>query len=319
MNLFIFPGQGAQYSGIGSDLHQQFQSVKDIYAEANDILGFDITQLSFSGDEAEITLTKNTQPILVTHHYACLTAFQELSDGKITADITAGHSLGEYTALVAAGKLSFADALKLVRKRGELMGKHGEGEMMALTVGVDIAQPIAENYYCAVAGCNLADQTVVGGSSDDLSKLEQAFTAEYPRKKAIRLKTEGAFHTYYMVTAAKEFRADLDNTTFTNSDTTVLSNTTGLAHEDDPTSIRSKLFTQLFSPVLWHKNLMTAYELGVTNVYEFGGGIGNGETPAEKRANLEGMVKKAYRSQERSIQHQAVINSDTLQAATSDS
>lgn len=316
MNLFIFPGQGAQYRGIGSDLYAEYSIVRDTYTEASDALGFDIAKLSFEADEAEITLTKNTQPVLVTHHIACLRVFNALTDHTVPAHLTAGHSLGEYSALVAADKLAFSDALQLVRKRGELMSEFGTGEMMALTAAREDVTNLAQRHYCDIAGCNLPDQTVVGGQSDDLALLEAAFLAQYPKKRAVRLKTEGAFHTYYMTEAAREFRAALEATTFNSSDTQVLANVDGNLHEDDPDAIRSKLFYQLINPVLWYQNLMSAYDQGVTAVYEFGGGIGKSEGPSERKANLESMVKKAYRKAERSISHTAIINNASLAAAT---
>lgn len=313
--MFLFPGQGAQYPGIGSDLHARFDCVKKIYQEASDTLGIDMQQLSFDDPNDEINLTRNTQPVLVTHHIACLRAFEEVSEGKLTADMTAGHSLGEYSALVAAGALTFAQAVQLVRKRGELMGELGEGEMQALTMEVGDARTLADEFYCGIAACNMQDQTVVGGKPEDLERLEAAMKERFPRKRATRLKTEGAFHTYYMVEAAKAFREVLDATAFATPQCQVLANYTGGFHDDSADSIRSRLFLQLFNPVLWHDNLLTAHNAGVRRVIEFGGGIGKGELPAEKRANLEGIVKKTFRGAENPPEHYAVINQDSLAAS----
>lgn len=308
--LFIFPGQGAQYAGIGSDLFAHSDLVKETYAQANDVLGFDVQQLSFTDPDNKINLTRYTQPVLLTHQVACLRAFRE--QNSINADYYAGHSLGEYTALVAADWLSFEDALLSVKRRGELMSEYGTGEMTAFSMDMDTLQAYADQFYCGIAGCNLPDQTVVGGSSEDLEKLEAAMSEAFPRKRFTRLKTEGAFHTYYMVQAAILFREHLNSVTFTPNETKVASNFTGGFHDPDPQAIRSKLFYQLFHPVMWHKNLMTIHGEGLDQVFEFGGGIGTGETPAEKRPNLEGMIKKAFRHEEHKPEYKAIINVEGL-------
>lgn len=313
--MFIFPGQGSQYQGIGSDIHREFACARAVYEQASNLLGYDIAELSAQGPEEKITLTRYTQPILVTHHLACLAVFRELTDGRIQPGVTAGHSLGEYSALVAAGALSFEDALRLVQKRGEFMSEYGAGEMLALPLSLDEAQPLAEKHYCAVAGCNLKDQTVVGGLPADLDTLTAEVSELYPRKRPVRLKTEGAFHTYYMVNAAQHFRAELDQAAFSIGTTRVLSNYTGEFHDPDPASIRTRLFFQLFHPVLWLQCLTTAFTAGVSQVIEFGGGIGTGTTPAEKRPNLESIIKKAQRGTDFEVSYQSAINLATLTAA----
>jgi [acyl-carrier-protein] S-malonyltransferase len=180
--FYVFPGQGSQYAGMGSDLHEEFAVARDIYAKAGDVLGYDIAELSFADPEDKLNLTRYTQPALLTHSVACLEVFRELTDDRLRPAIAAGHSLGEYTALVAAGILSFEDALKLVQKRGELMGTHGEGEMSAFPLDLETIKPIAEKYRCAVAGCNLPEQTVIGGRSEDLEQVEQAVQEQFARK-----------------------------------------------------------------------------------------------------------------------------------------
>ena len=132
--IFIFPGQGSQYPGIGSDLHAAFDSARQVYEQASDVLGYNMARLSFEDPDAQINLTRYTQPVLLTHHIACLQVYRELAGEPMQPVAAGGHSLGEYSALVTAGALSFEDALRLVAKRGELMGTHGEGEMAALTV-----------------------------------------------------------------------------------------------------------------------------------------------------------------------------------------
>ncbi len=310
--LYVFPGQGSQYAGMGSDLHEEFEVARQVYAQAGDVLGYDIEELSFADPEDKLNLTRFTQPALLTHSVACLEIFRELTDDRLKPAITAGHSLGEYTALVAAGVLSFESALKLVQKRGELMGTHGEGEMSAFPLDLDTIRPIAERFNCAVAGCNLPEQTVVGGRSEDLERLENEVREQFARKRPVRLKTEGAFHTFYMDKAAELFRPVLEDAQFGSAAARVLSNYTGGYHEDDAAKIREGLYYQLFNPVLWHANLLTAFGDGVRLIIEFGGGIGAAASPDGKRPNLEGMIKTAKMAAEYEADYLPAINAPSL-------
>lgn len=313
--MFVFPGQGSQYRGMGSDLYQDFAAARQVYDRANEVLGFDLRDLSFNDPSGEIGLTRNTQPALLTHQIACLRVFEELTGGRLSPALAAGHSLGEYSALVAAGALGFDDALRLVRRRGELMGQHGEGGMLALTLDAETARPLADRHYCQVASCNLPDQTVVGGRDADLDALAADLAARMPRKRAIRLATEGAFHTYFMVTAARLFRDDLDRAGFSAPNLGVLSNYTGGLHDIDPASIRTRLFFQLFNPVDWVGCLNTAIAQQVTTFVEFGGGLGAEEGPAAKRPNLESIIRKTLKVAGVEARHVAAINCETLRAA----
>ncbi|TFG84869.1 MAG: ACP S-malonyltransferase [Chromatiales bacterium] len=313
--MFVFPGQGSQYRGMGSDLYQEFAVAREVYDRANDVLGFDLRQLSFEDPAGELGLTRNTQPALLTHHIACLRVFEQLTAGRLQPALAAGHSLGEYSALVAAGALGFDDALRLVRRRGELMGEYGEGGMLALTLDVDTARPLADRHYCQVASCNLPDQTVVGGRDSDLDALAADLAERMPRKRAIRLATEGAFHTYFMVTAAQLFRADLDRAAFSAPGVGVLSNYTGGLHDLEPQAIRTRLFFQLFNPVNWVGCLNTALAGEVTTFIEFGGGLGAEDGPAAKRPNLESIIRKTLKAGGVEAQHVAAINCATLHAA----
>jgi [acyl-carrier-protein] S-malonyltransferase len=299
---------------MGQDLCDAYPAARKIYDRAAEVLGYDLYDLCCNGPEEKLNLTRYTQPALLTHHMACLEVFHELTEGRVSADMAAGHSLGEYSALVAAGSLTFESALDLVRQRGELMGEHGEGEMTAFPLEQETVKPVAERFHCAVAGCNLPAQTVIGGRADDLENVEAVMADEHPRKRAVRLKTEGAFHTYYMVTAARHYREVLAAATFSEPNVPVLSNFTGGFHEADADSIRSRLFFQLFHPVMWHANLVSALEAGVDRVIEFGGGIGPGEAEA-KRPNLEGMIKKALRGTEYELDYLAAINRQTVEAS----
>jgi [acyl-carrier-protein] S-malonyltransferase len=313
--IFVFPGQGSQYTGIGSDLCAEFASARQVYEQASDVLGYDMAKLSSENPDDQINLTRFTQPVLLTHHIACLTVYRELATDPLIPAAAAGHSLGEYSALVAANALSFEDALRLVAKRGELMGTYGEGEMAALTVDLETARPLADKHFCGIAGLNLPDQTVVGGAGADLDALAAEMEQLMPTKRAVRLKTEGAFHTYYMVEAARRFRESLAEATFAPAELKVLSNYTGGFHEDNAESIKSRLFFQLFHPVNWVGCLQSALDDGITLFVEFGGGIGTGEGPSEKRPNLEGIIKKFTRRSKPKPDYIPAINLETIRAA----
>ncbi len=310
--MFVFPGQGSQYVGMGSDLRRDFPVARRLYEQANDIVGYDLVKLCLEGPEEELRFTRHTQPALLVHSLACLEIFRELTDNRVQPALAGGHSLGEYCALVAAGTLSFETALRLVQKRGEFMGTYGAGEMLAFPLHLDNVQPLAEKHYCVVAARNLPDQTVVGGLGEDLDQLTADAHAHFPRKRPTRLKTEGAFHTFYMITAARHYRPVLDAATMSAPTIRVLSNYTGTYHDSNPAAIKTGLFFQLFHPVKWIDNLETAFHAGVTTIVEFGGGLGSGPAPEDKRPNLEGMIKKALRGSDFSAHYHPAINSQTL-------
>jgi [acyl-carrier-protein] S-malonyltransferase len=311
--LYVFPGQGSQYEGMGKDICAAFEVADRVYDSATEVLGYDIRDMSFNNPDDQLNLTRHTQPALLTHHIACLEVFRHKTGASVQPTMAAGHSLGEYSALVAADALTFETALRLVQKRGELMGEHGQGEMTAFMMALDDIRPLAEELNCAVSACNQPMQTVVGGSSADLAALEAKVAEEFPRKKAIRLKTEGAFHTYYMDKAADLFRSALDDAEMRPPGIRVLSNFTGGFHDDDVEGIKERLYLQLKAPVMWNDNLMTAFGEGIDKVFEFGGGIGPAG-PEEKRPNLESMIKKAARAAGSDTTYTPAINKATLDA-----
>lgn len=312
--LFVFPGQGSQYKSMGSDLCKEYETARKVYQQASEVLGYDVAEISFEDPREQLNLTRYTQPALLTHSIACLEVFKDLTDDRLKPSMAAGHSLGEYSALVAAKALSFESALKLVQKRGELMGTYGEGEMSAFPMAIDLVRPIAERFHCAIAGCNLPDQTVIGGRAEDLALVEQQVQEQFERKNPVRLKTEGAFHTYYMVEAARHYRAVLETAEFEPSDVQVSSNFTGGFHESDPVGIRARLFFQLFHPVMWFSNLQTAFADGVEAIIEFGGGIGFGTEPEGKRPNLAGIIKKTQRATGHKVNYMSAINCPTIKS-----
>jgi [acyl-carrier-protein] S-malonyltransferase len=176
------------------------------------------------------------------------------------------------------------------------------------------ATALADKHYCAIAGSNLPDQTVVGGETSDIEALSADLAALHPNKRGVRLNTEGAFHTYLMVVAAQEFRKVLEATELGALGVDTLSNYTGSVHESASSAIRSRLFFQLFNPVKWSSCMSTAMDAGVDAVIEFGGGIGKGEGPDGKRPNLETIVKKSLKWREHQAQYFAAINAKTIRA-----
>jgi [acyl-carrier-protein] S-malonyltransferase len=310
--LYLFPGQGSHYRGMGSDLVGEFPVTKDLYERASAVVGYDMTELSFRDPREELNKTRFTQPALLTHEIACLEALRTLVGDRVRPALGAGHSLGEYSALVMAGALTFENALKLVSRRGALMSELGRGGMVATTLDLAAASALADKYFCGIAAHNMLDQVVIAGESADLDKLGAEMEAA--KKRAVRLNTEGAFHTFLMVAAAQQFRQVLEATELAPVTTDVVSNYTGGLHTSSPEAIRSRLFFQLFNPVQWVGCMNTAIDAGIDVVIEFGGGIGKGEGPDGKRPNLETIVKKSLKSRERQAQYLPAINAATIRA-----
>jgi [acyl-carrier-protein] S-malonyltransferase len=310
--LYLFPGQGSQYRGMGSDLVAEFPAAKDIYERASAVIGYDMSELAFRDPREELNKTRFTQPALLTHEIACLEAFRAQVGDRVRPVLGAGHSLGEYSALVMTGALTFENALKLVSRRGALMSELGRGGMVATTLDLPSAAALADKYFCGIGAHNMPDQVVIAGESADLDKL--CADLEAAKKRAVRLNTEGAFHTYLMVAAAQQFRQVLEATHFADVTTAVVSNYTGKLHTSSPETLRSRLFFQLFNPVQWVSCMNTAMEAGVDTVVEFGGGIGKGEGPEGKRPNLETIVKKSLKSREHQAQYLPAINAATIRA-----
>jgi [acyl-carrier-protein] S-malonyltransferase len=297
---------------MGSDLVDAFPVAREIYARSSEIVGYDMTELSFRDPREALSLTRFTQPALLTHQVACLEAFRSLVGERVSPALTAGHSLGEYTALVNAGALTFEAALKLVERRGQLMSEYGRGGMLATTLDLAAATALADKHFCGIGGCNLPDQTVVAGETADLDTLAAELAVTHPNKRGVRLNTEGAFHTYLMVSAAQEFRKVLEQTELGPLATDVVSNYTGKLHESAADAIRSRLFFQLFNPVRWVGCMNTAIDSGIDTVIEFGGGIGKGEGPEGKRPNLESIIKKSLKWREHQAQYLPAINAASI-------
>jgi [acyl-carrier-protein] S-malonyltransferase len=298
---------------MGADLAAEFASARELYERASAVVGYDVLELSTQDPREELNRTRFTQPALLTHEIACLNVLQELTGSRVQPALAGGHSLGEYSALIAAGALTFERALALVAKRGELMSELGRGGMVATSLEFTDAAALAERHYCGIGGHNLPDQTVIAGDDEDLDALLADMAAA--GKRGVRLNTEGAFHTYLMIAAAQQFRAVLERTELDAPKVGVLSNYTGKLHDAAGGAIRSRLFFQLFNPVRWVDCMSTALDSGIDTIVELGGGIGKGEGADSKRPNLESIVKKSLKLRNREAQYVPAINVATIRAA----
>jgi len=274
MVAFVFPGQGSQKVGMGKDLVERFPIAREMYAQADEVLGFPLSRLSFEGPEEELTRTENAQVAILTYS---VIAYRALSERGMKPDVVAGHSLGEFSSLVAAGMLSFPSALQLVRKRGELMAqadpekKGGMAAVLGLPAEVvkAVCDEVSREFYVEPVNYNTPDQVVISGLKEGIAKAEPLLK-EKGAKRVLVLNVSGAFHSALMAEAAKEFRRVLDATEFSRPVCRVISNVT--AREEDETNIREMLFRQIQSPVQWVESVRYMESLGVTQVVEVGPG-----------------------------------------------
>lgn len=273
---FVFPGQGSQFVGMGKEFAEH-DLTKHLFDKANEVLGFDLKGLMLNGPEEELTFTYNTQPALLlagvaAWTYLCKTTNMETQE---MATYVAGHSLGEYVALVAAGVLEFEDALTLVSKRGQFMhaampeGEHGA---MAAILGLDAhkVRTIVESAGCWVANDNSIGQVVISGSNRDVDEASNV-AAEEGAKRVARLNVSAPFHCPLMQSAADKMKEELERVTFSNAQVPVVLNVTG-CDETNGEEIRRMLVQQITSEVCWRESIVHMAEQGITNLYEFGAG-----------------------------------------------
>ena len=192
------------------------------------------------------------------------------------------------------------------------MGAHGEGSMLALPFNYEESASLAEEYDCQVATINLDQQTVVGGTDSNIASLQEGISKLYPKKRTVMLDTEGAFHTDLMMVAAEEFKKTLSVTNFSPMKAPVLSNYSSKVHNESGSETADLLFHQLYKTVDWLGCMRTSVNYAIDTIIEFGGGIGGGEQPSEKRPNLEAITKKNYRGFKREMSYYAAINSSTI-------
>ncbi len=276
MDAFVFPGQGSQYSGMGKDLVDNFNVAKLIFEEANDTLGFDITNLCFSGSEEDLKLTANTQPAILTTSIAALQVLQAETD--LTPTYVAGHSLGEYSALVAAGALTFAAAVKTVRQRGIFMQEAvpvGVGSMAAI-MGIDgedlikLCDDAASGEVVAPANFNSPGQIVIAGHT---TAVERAIVLAKERgaKRALLLPVSAPFHSSLMAPAAQKLQLELEGVVVAAQSCPVVSNVEAQPCQDE-SKVKNLLIEQVCAPVRWDESILKMKELGVSRYIEVGPG-----------------------------------------------
>jgi len=281
---FIFPGQGSQAVGMGKDLFEKFDAAAELYRKADEIMGFHISNLCFDGPADVLKETHITQPALYIHSYI----LTRLIGDKIKADVTAGHSLGEYTANAYADTFSFEDGLRLVKKRGELMKNSGQIQpgTMAAIIGLDsdkvneLCEKASEGKTVQPANYNCPGQIVISGDIEAVQRAMKIAKEEYGVRMAKQLEVSGAFHSDLMLTSAEELRVAIDKTSFHNAKIPVYCNV-----EAEPLEnlelIKNALYRQLMSSVKWDDCVRHMIKDGVKKFYE----IGSGKV-------LTGLVKK---------------------------
>lgn len=285
---FVFPGQGAQAVGMGKDAYDAFGSVQEIFRQADKALGMELTKLIFEGPEEALKQTANTQPALLTVSVAYL---KLLETSGLKADYVAGHSLGEYSALVAAGVLSFEDAVRIVRARGLYMEQavpSGQGAMAAV-LGAErealasLCESItAEGTAVELANVNCPAQIVVSGTAEGVQAVVER-GKDAGAKRVIPLEVSGPFHSSLMKPAAEQLETALADVAFTDASVPVIANVTA-REVTDASSIRELLVEQVYSPVLWEDSMRYLIEQGVDTFVEIGSGT-----------VLAGLIKKIDR------------------------
>lgn len=252
---FVFPGQGAQYAGMGKDFYDNYKSAREIFDKADEALGFSISKLCFEGPEEELKLTFNTQPAILT---VSIAAFSVLKEKGIMPEMAAGHSLGEYSALVAAGAMDFSDAVRIVRQRGSFMQEAvpaGEGAMAAVMGMTDeaiikICQSVEkEGEVVQAVNFNCPNQVVIAGKTESVEKAIVKLK-ENGAKRAVLLPVSAPFHSTLMKPAALKLKEALDKITINDAQIPVFSNVTAQP-ETKAAEIKELLVKQADNPVLW--------------------------------------------------------------------
>lgn len=270
---FVFPGQGSQYIGMGKDLYDKYPEAKNVFDDADKILGFPLTELIFSGDEEELKKTINAQPALLTMSMAC---YMTAKKAKILPKpaFMAGHSLGEYSALTAAGYLSFEDALKLSRERGKLMHEAGlkSAGAMAAVIAIDKFEllKVCEETGAYIANLNCPGQIAISGTVEAV-KSASSLARKRGAKLAIPLQVSGAFHCPLMKPAAEGLKPMIDKAVINDPDTFVIGNTTALPLNDEA-EVKQELSEQVCSCVRWDETISYMVENGVDTFIEIGPG-----------------------------------------------
>jgi [acyl-carrier-protein] S-malonyltransferase len=284
MKAYVFPGQGAQYPGMGKDLYENSAEAKALFEKANEILGFEITKIMFEGTVDDLKETKVTQPAIFLHSVLLAKTVKDFAP-----DMVAGHSLGEFSALVVNGALTFEDGLKLVYKRALAMQKACEAEPSTMAAIVGLDDNIVEEVCASVdevvvpANYNCPGQLVISGSFAGIDKACELLTAR-GAKRALKLTVGGAFHSPLMEPAREELAAAIESTAFSKPVCPVYQNVNARP-TSDPDVIKQNLIAQLTAPVRWTQTVQNMIADGATSFTEIGPGT-----------VLQGLVKKVDRN-----------------------
>ena len=284
-NAIIFPGQGAQEVGMGKSLFENSDAAKDVFLRADEALDMHLSKIIFEGPSEELERTINTQPAILTVSIACFEAYKSLNSLSVStiAKFAAGHSLGEYSALVANKTITLEDGVKLVRERGRLMQEACDrvDSGMAAIIGLeeDIVQDICKESNTQAANVNSPGQIVISGLKTDIETAVK-ISSDRGAKRAIPLKVSGAFHSYLMSSALTEMNEAIKNVPFNNSTIPLIANCSSKPISN-ASEIREELAEQLCGCVYWQKGIELMASKGVTTFYEFGPG-----------KVLSGMVKR---------------------------
>ena len=287
MSVLLFPGQGSQAVGMGSELYQNFNLVKKLFKEADEKLNYQISKIILEGPIDQLQLTKNTQPAILTVSYSIFKVLkEEFGFDFQSVKYYAGHSLGEYSALVCSESLDFKDALYLLHERGQAMQKAvpvGSGAMIAI-LGLktdEISDLIKNNNsegVCEIANDNAEGQVIVSGDKASIDKFQKSLKEK--KIKSIPLKVSAPFHCSLMKPAAEAMKEKINKTNFNNPINQIISNVTAKPEEDIDT-LKKLLVKQIFSPVRWRESIIYMSRMGEKNFIE----IGPGKV-------LSGMVKR---------------------------
>jgi len=284
MKAYVFPGQGAQFSGMGKDLYEASEEAKALFEQANEILGFRITDIMFEGEAEELKQTKVTQPAIFLHS----TILAKLLGERFKPEMVAGHSLGEISALTAAGVLAFEDGLKLVSKRALAMQAACEAEPSTMAAILGLENDVVEDICAKVDGIvvaanyNCPGQLVISGAIDAVNDACEQLK-EAGARRALVLPVGGAFHSPLMEPARAELAQAIESTTFNTPTCPVYQNVTASAITN-PDEIKENLVAQLTAPVCWTQTMQQMIADGVSSFTE----VGPGKV-------LQGLVKKVDR------------------------
>ncbi|MDD4921846.1 MAG: ACP S-malonyltransferase [Bacteroidales bacterium] len=282
MKAYVFPGQGAQFTGMGKDLYENSPLAHDLFEKANEILGFRITDIMFTGSAEDLRQTKVTQPAIFLHSVL----LAKTMGADFQPEMVAGHSLGEFSSLVAAGALSFEDGLKLVYQRALAMQKACEAQPSTMAAILGLSDEVVETVCASItdevvvpANYNCPGQVVISGSNEGIDLACQKLT-EAGAKRALKLSVGGAFHSPLMEPARLELAAAIENTPFSTPVCPIYQNVNAKP-QTDPEVIKANLVAQLTSPVRWTQSVLAMVADGADSFTELGPG-----------AVLQGLIKK---------------------------